>query len=192
MILYTLEQRCDILRYYFENHSNVAEFVRKFCADFDIVILWKKWKKLASSSINQSVKSQNQCVHPRILLMWHNDILNSWTIRRHDSETLLWRHTKPNWFRSWSQLIIQCVFSSLSGPAIDLQKMPILTKKSYLQMKLNAKLCYLEHGKPARIHWKADAPKTSQCMVWILVQKHNWAILAKEKKSSFQMKLILI
>ena len=34
------------------------------------VILWKKWKKLASSSINQSVKRQKQCVHSRILLLW--------------------------------------------------------------------------------------------------------------------------
>ena len=34
------------------------------------IILWKKWKKLASSSIHQSVKSQKQCVHPRILLLW--------------------------------------------------------------------------------------------------------------------------
>ena len=36
---------------------------------------------------------------------------------------------KPNWFRSWSQLTIQYVFPSLSGLAIDLQKVPILTKK---------------------------------------------------------------
>ena len=28
------------------------------------VILWKKWKKLTSSSVNQSVKSQKQCVRP--------------------------------------------------------------------------------------------------------------------------------
>ena len=33
------------------------------------VILYKKWKKLASSSIIQSVKSQKQCVHSRILLL---------------------------------------------------------------------------------------------------------------------------
>ena len=34
------------------------------------IILWKKWKKLAFSSLNQSVKSQKQCVHPRKLLLW--------------------------------------------------------------------------------------------------------------------------
>ena len=32
-------------------------------------------------------------------------------------------------YRSYSQLTIQCVFASLSGPAIDLQNMPILAKK---------------------------------------------------------------
>ena len=34
MIVYTLEQRCEILRYYFENHGNVAECVRKLRTDF--------------------------------------------------------------------------------------------------------------------------------------------------------------
>ena len=29
-------------------------------------------------------------------------------------------------------MIIQCVFASLSGPAIDLQKMPILAKKKVI------------------------------------------------------------
>ena len=58
------------------------------------VILWKHWKNLASSSINQSVKSQKQCVHPRILLLWQKVcvkrlqhqltvVLNNWTFRRH-------------------------------------------------------------------------------------------------------------
>ena len=34
MVLYTLEQRWEILRHYFENHSNVAECVRKLRTDF--------------------------------------------------------------------------------------------------------------------------------------------------------------
>ena len=39
-----------------------------------------------------------------------------------------------------------------------------------------AKLSHLGHRKPARLHWKADAPKTNHCLVQILVQRHNWAI----------------
>ena len=125
------------------------------------IVLWKKWQKMASSSINQSVKSQKQCVHPRILLLWqkvcvkHNQhqfivVLNNWTFRRHYWDefcikTLVWRHTKFNWFRSWSQLTIQCVFASLSGSAIDLQKIPILAKKSSFQKQ--AKLSHLGHRK---------------------------------------------
>ena len=35
------------------------------------------------------------------------------------------------------------------------------------------KLSHLAHRKPARIHWKTDAPKPSQCLVQILVQRHN-------------------
>ena len=43
-----------------------------------------------------------------------------------------------------------------------------------------AKLSYLGHRKPARIHWKADAPKTSHCLVRILVQRHNWVIFLRK------------
>ena len=45
-----------------------------------------------------------------------------------------------------------------------------------------AKLSHLGHRKPARIHWKPDAPKTSHCLVRILVQKHNWAIFFENKQ----------
>ena len=109
------------------------------------VIFYKKWNKLASSSINQNVKSQKQCLHPRILLLWQKVwvkrhqhrftfALNKLTLRRQywDEfyiQTLVWHHTKSTWFRSWSQLTIRCVFSSLSAPEVDLQKMPVWTKK---------------------------------------------------------------
>ena len=34
MVVYTLGQRWEILRHYFENHGNVAECVRKLRTDF--------------------------------------------------------------------------------------------------------------------------------------------------------------
>ena len=34
MVVYTLEERWEILRHYFENHGNVAECVRKLRTDF--------------------------------------------------------------------------------------------------------------------------------------------------------------
>ena len=34
MVVYTLEQRWEILRHYFENHGNVAECMRKLRTDF--------------------------------------------------------------------------------------------------------------------------------------------------------------
>ena len=34
MVVHTLEQRWEILRYYFENHGNVAECVQKLRTDF--------------------------------------------------------------------------------------------------------------------------------------------------------------
>ena len=80
--------------------------------------------------------------HPPKMLYQHGNkrhqhqfivVLNNWTFRSHHWDefcikTLVWRHTKFNWFRSWSPLTIQFVFASLSGPAIDLQKTPILAK----------------------------------------------------------------
>ena len=36
------------------------------------------------------------------------------------------------------------------------------------------------HRKLARIHWKADAPKMSHCLVRILVQRHNWSIFIRK------------
>ena len=43
-----------------------------------------------------------------------------------------------------------------------------------------AKLSHLDHRKPARIYWKADAPKTSHCLVRILLQRHNWVIFLRK------------
>ena len=77
-----------------------------------------------------------------------------------------------NWFKSWRQLTIQSIFASLSGPAVDWQKMPIVAKKNHLfrrssfwswQVCKQAKLSRLGHRKPVRIHWKADALKTCHC-----------------------------
>ena len=76
-----------------------------------------------------------------------------------------------------------------SGPAIDLQKMLFLAKKNHLFRRSSfwswrvcrqAKLSLLGHRKPALIHWKADAPQTSHCLVRFLVQKHNWAIFLRK------------
>ena len=56
---------------------------------------------------------------------------------------------------------------------IDLQKIPILAKKNHLlrwnsfwswRVCKQAKLLHLGHRKPACIHWKADASKTSHCL----------------------------
>ena len=45
---------------------------------------------------------------------------------------------------------------------------------------MQTKLSLLGHRKPARIHWKADAPKTSHNLVLILIQRHNWAIFLRK------------
>ena len=80
---------------------------------------------------------------------------------------------------------IQCVFASLSMSAIDLQKMLILAKKNLLfrwssfwswRVCKQAKLLHLGQKKPARIHLKVKALKTSHCLVRILVQRLNWTI----------------
>ena len=106
------------------------------------VILWKKRKILTCSSIKNS---QKRYVHPNILLRCQKVcvkrhqhqftvVLNNWTFRNHHWDEFCVKNlgkdlTKSNWFRSWIQLTMQCVFASLSGTAIDLQRMPILANK---------------------------------------------------------------
>ena len=45
---------------------------------------------------------------------------------------------------------------------------------------MQSKLSHLAYRKPARIHWKADALKTSHRLVWILAQRQNWAIFLRK------------
>ena len=120
------------------------------------------------------------------LCWWDQNILRK---ERFEEQKILsqsvFRHSKfmleRDLERDWTTL--------RSGPAINLQKMPILAKKNNLfrwssfwswRVFKQAKLSHLRHWKPARIHWKADAPKTSHCLLGILVQRHNWAIFLRK------------
>ena len=103
------------------------------------IILCKNWKKLASSSINQSVKSEKQCVHPKICLLWQKVyvkrhqhqftvVLNNWTFRRHHWDEFCIKIV--GWRQSSIGSGVEANWSSNAfSPAIDLQKMPILAKK---------------------------------------------------------------
>ena len=91
-----------------ENSVRILE-VEKHRQLRTFILLWKKWKKLASSSLNQSVRNWKQCVHPRILLLWQKMcvkryqhqftvVLNNWIFRIHHSDefcikSLVWCHT---------------------------------------------------------------------------------------------------
>ena len=57
-----------------------------------------------------------------------------------------------------------------------------LKRSSFWSWRLckQAKFSHLGHRKPACIYWKADAPKTSHCLVRILVQRHNWPICLRK------------
>ena len=121
MVVYTLEQRwkfCDITLKIMVMLQNVCENCVRILEEAKhrqlriFVILWKKWKKLASSSINKSVKSQKQCVHPTILLLRQKVcvkrrkhqftvVFHIGTFRGHHWDEfclkiLVWRHTKSN------------------------------------------------------------------------------------------------
>ena len=82
------------------------------------------------------MKSQKQWVDSRILLLWQNVLvvrhqqqctvfLSNCIFRKHHwdiHKDLDRRYTKSNWFRSWNQLTIQCVFASLSNNHFDLNE----------------------------------------------------------------------
>ena len=87
MVVYTVDQYWEILRDYFENHSNVAKYVRKLRTDFG--------RREATSAL-----------YVRYL------------VKKVKETSILIDNPKRQ------------------KPAIDLQKMPILPKKSSFQMKL--------------------------------------------------------
>ena len=143
------------------------------------------------------MKSQEQCVHPRILLLWQKVcvkrnqhqftvVLYNWTFRRHHWNEFC---IKTSVWRQLWRIFPKCVFASLSGPAIDLQKMPILVKKiifldeahfdlgGYVN-KQNCRIWCTEN--PHTSTENSTHPKTSHCLVWILVQRHNWAIFLRK------------
>ena len=77
------------------------------------------------------------------------------------------------------------VWTSLSGPAVDLQKMPniIFSDEAHFDLRRvckQAKLSTLEHKKHAHIYCKADTRKTSHCLVRILVQRSIWSIFLRK------------
>ena len=176
MVVYTLEQLWEILRHYSQNHGNVAERVRILisCTDFGrreanwketgILIDKPKREKPKTAYTREYCCCSRKCGWSTINIQFQRHHWDEFCIK-----TLVWRHTKFNWFRNWSQLTIQCVFASLTRSAIESQKMPILAKKKNHLFRWSlfwswrvckqAKLSHLGHRKPTRIHWKAEAPK---------------------------------
>ena len=138
----------------------------------------------------------HRCVKPRILLLWQKVcvkrhqhqftvVLNNWTSRRHHRDEFciktpykvqLVQELKPVdhpmrfCFAKW-------VCDRITeDAAFGKKKNHIFRWSSFWSWREQAKLSHLGYRKPARIHWKADAPKTSDCLVRILVQRHNWSI----------------
>ena len=129
-----------MLQYMCENRVRILK-EEKHCLLRMFVILWKKVNE--TGILIDKPKREK----PKTVLTSENIaavvesvcevVLNNWTFESHHRDefcikTMVWRHTTFNWFMRWSQLTLQCVFASLSGPVIDLQKMPILAKKSHL------------------------------------------------------------
>ena len=146
--MYTLEQRCEILRHYFENHGNVAECVRKLCTDFGrkeapsapyVHYLVKKVNptgiltdnpkhekpKTVHTPENIAAVTESVCEAPSTSIHRRPQQLNipETSLRRILHKVLGMTPSK-------------CVFASLSRPAIDLQKLSIFLPKSSFQMKL--------------------------------------------------------
>ena len=113
-------------------------------------------------------------------------MLMSWTVTR--SSCLIWQII--SFILPLNEYACVWAWPTLgNGPALDLQKMPILTRKNHLfrwgsfwswRVYKQAKLPHLGHRKPVCIHWKSDAPKISYCLMRILIQGHNWAIFLRK------------
>ena len=145
MVVYTLEQRWQILR-----HVDFFDFVKKKIMFSDE----------AHFDLGGYVNKEN---------------------------CRIWRTENPHAYIKKPKHPKGFVYASLSGPAIDLQKLTILSKWNHLfrwssfwswRVCKQTKMSHLGHRKPARIHWKTEALKT--VFVRILVQRHNWVILLRK------------
>ena len=146
-----------------------------------------------SSSINQSVKSLKQCIHPRILLLCQKVCeAPSISIQR-CSQQLNISETSLRWIlpeglgmtpfkvqlvqelksidHSMRFCIAKWACDRLTEDADFHKKNHLFRWSSFWSCRVckQAKLLHLRHRKPARIHWKADVFKTSHCLVRILV-----------------------
>ena len=194
MVVYTLEQCWEILRHYFENHGNVGACVRKLRQHHQLrmfIILWKKWKKLTSSGRtpeNIAAVTESVCEPPSTSIHRRSQQLNI-------SETPLTRILHKDLGTTPYKVHLVQQLKSIDHPmrfrfakwACDrfTEDADFGKKKNHLfiwssfwswRICKQAKLLHLGHRKPARIHWIADAPKTSHCLVRNLVQRHNCAI----------------
>ena len=82
------------------------------------------------------------------------------------------------------------VYASLSGPAIDIQKMPIWAKNIIFSYEAHFDLG--GYVKSKIVAFGADAPKTSHCLLQILVQKHNWAIFFSKMSKEWPLQSMAI
>ena len=78
MVAYTLKQRYEILRYYFENYDHVTDYVRKLRTDIGrrealsapyVRYLVKKVKETSIPIDKSKGEKLKKCVNPRILLL---------------------------------------------------------------------------------------------------------------------------
>ena len=63
-----------------------------------------------------------------------------------------------------------------------LEKIHLFRWRSFWSWRVckQVKLSHLGHRKPVLMHWKADAPKTCDCLVRSLIQRHNWVIFLRK------------
>ena len=162
-----LEQSWEILRNYFENQGNVVERVWKLRTDFGrsdapsapyvrylakkvnetgILIDKPKLEKLKTVSTPKNIAAYRVQLVQELNPIDHQMRYRfaKWTCDRRTEDANFGK--KKNHLLRWSSLWSWRVCKQ-------------------------AELSHLGHRKPARIHWKAGAPKTNHYLVRILVQK---------------------
>ena len=81
----------------------------------------------------------------------------------------------PSAERIW--LCIRLTNAGLRGPAIDLQKIPILAKKIFFSDEAHFDLGGYANKQNCLI-WAIENP--TYCLVQILIQRHNWGIFLRK------------
>ena len=156
MVVYTLDQRWEV-----DLRSTLPKKKKNHLFRWSSFWFWRVCKQAKLSHLGHRKPSRIHWnpPHPKRVTVW----CGFWASKMSKENEWIFIHNAEKW--ACHRLTEDTGFG---------KKKIIFSSEVYLELDgyVNKKIEY--------IHWKADAPKTSHCLVRILVQTYNWAIFIQK------------